>query len=332
MRGARAAIVEVMGKKDMAYDGETAGSALALPVISQLKVPLRKRLEPWFFVAPSLLLLLFVGLYPTVFVLYYSFQNWTMGMAPPAFAGVQNYIDALTSSDFLGSLERTGLFLVITLPVELFLGMAIALALDQTRNRALRGIVQILLVVPIATTPSVVGMLVQLMFNTQLGIVNYLGHLLGFSQVDWLGSSSAAFAMVTVTQIWEWTPFVALVLSASLATVPADVEEALILESESFWARFRHIKLPYMRPGIVASLVFQTIFSLKAFDMIYSIQKGGPGDATQMVSLHIEQIAFRGFDVGLASAESVLTLIVTILLAQGVVSFLYKSDKAEGEP
>lgn len=294
-----------------------------------VKLPLARRLEPWFFVGASLFLLLLVGLYPTIFVLYYSFHNWTMGMGPPMFAGLDNYINALTSSGYLDSLWRTGVFLVITLPVELALGMAIAIALDQSRNRAMRRLVQILLVVPIATTPSVVGMLVQLMFNTQLGIVNYLGHRWGFGQVDWLGSGTAAFGMVTMTQIWEWTPFVALVLSASLATVPSDIEEALTLETESFWARFFQLKLPYMRPGIVASLVFQTIFTVKTFDMIYSIEKGGPGNATQMVSLKIERIAFRGFNVGLASAESVVTLIVTILLAQAVVKFLY-SDRVEG--
>ncbi|MGC8469206.1 MAG: carbohydrate ABC transporter permease [Acetobacteraceae bacterium] len=292
------------------------------------KPPLLQRLEPWFFVGPSFLLLLLVGLYPTGFVLYYSFQRWTMGMGPPVFAGLANFLDALTAPGFHASLLNTGLFLVVTLPVELLLGLAIALALDQTRNRILRRIVQVLLVVPIATTPSVVGMLVQLMFNTQLGVVNYLLHLVGLGPFDWLGRARAAFAMVATTQIWEWTPFVALVLQASLATVPPDIEEALSLETESFWARLRYAKWPYLRPGIVAALVFQTIFTIKAFDMIYSIEKGGPGNATQMIALKIERVAFRGFDVGLASAESVLTLIITIVLAQTMVKLLYANEGA----
>lgn len=301
--------------------GETSG-----PASTEIKPPLMKRLEPWFFVGPSLILLLAVGLYPTVFIAYYSFHAWTMGMGPPIFDGFTNYIDAFTSTAFVSSIERTAVFLVITLPVELGLGMAIALALDQTRNAVLRRLVQILLVVPIAMTPSVVGMLVNMMFNTQLGIINYFVRGLGFAPVDWLGSANAAYGMVLITQIWEWTPFVALVLSASLATVPQEIEEAFRLETEGFWSRFRYIKLPFLRPGIVASLVFQTIFTIKTFDMIYSIEKGGPGDATQMISLHIENVAFRGFDVGLASAESVLTLIITIILAQSVVTFLYKEE------
>ena len=296
------------------------------PTLHEVKVPRIRQWEPWFFVGPSLLLLLAVGLYPTVFVAYFSFHNWTMGMGPPVFNGFDNYIETLTSSDFISSILRTFLFLIVTLPIELCLGLAIALALDQTRNAWLRRLVQILLVVPIATTPSVVGMLVQLMFNTQLGVVNYGLHVLGIAPVDWLGNAHAALGMVMMTQIWEWTPFVALVLSASLATVPQDIEEAITLATESFWARFRYIKLPFLRPGLVASIVFQTIFTIKTFDMIYSVEKGGPGDATQMIALHIERIAFRGFDVGLASAESVLTLIVTIVLAQTVVSFLYKDE------
>ena len=292
----------------------------------EIKPTLLQKLEPWFFVGPSFLLLLLVGLYPTLFVLYYSFQNWTMGMGPATFAGLSNYVQTLTSSEFLAALSNTALFLVITLPIELGLGLAIALALDQSRNLVLRRIVQVLLVVPIATTPSVVGMLVQLMFNTQLGVVNYLLHFFGVGQVDWLGRSTAAFAMVSVTQIWEWTAFVALVLQASLATVPTDIEEALSLDTESFWARLRYAKWPFLRPGIVAALVFQTIFTIKAFDMIYSIEKGGLGNATQMIALRIERVAFRGFDVGLASAESVLTLIITIVLAQTIVKLLYSKE------
>ena len=296
------------------------------PKAAEIRTPLAKRLEPWFFVGPSLILLLAVGLYPTIFIAYYSFHAWTMGMGPPVFDGFTNYIDAFTSSGFISSLERTGVFLAITLPIELGLGMAIALALDQTRNVVLRRLVQILLVVPIAMTPSVVGMLVDLMFNQQLGVVNYFVRGLGLSPPDWLGNADAAYGMVLITQIWEWTPFVALVLSASLATVPPEIEEAFRLETDSFWSRFVQIKLPFLRPGIVASLVFQTIFTIKTFDMIYSIEKGGPGDATQMLSLQIENVAFRGFDVGLASAESVLTLIITIILAQSVVTFLYRDE------
>jgi len=281
-------------------------------------------LEPWFFIAPSVILLLAIGLYPTIYTLVASLQTWVMGMTPPSFGGVQNYLNAFTSSDFLGSVWRTLLLIVVTLPIELVLGMLIALALDSPHFAVLRRLLQICLVIPIAITPSVVGLLTQLMFNEQLGVVNAGLAGLGLSPVDWLGRPAAAFGTVMIVQVWEWTPFVALVLSAALSTVPKDIDEAAILETERWWPRFRSIQLPFLWPGITAALVFQTAFTIKAFDMIYSVERGGPGTATETAVIQIERVAFRGFDVGLASAESILMLILSIALARIYIRAFYR--------
>ena len=242
----------------------------------------RERLEPWFFIAPSVVVLLLIGLYPTIYTLIASLQTWVMGMAPPSFGGISNYVHAFTSSDFLGSVLRTLVLIVVTLPIELLFGMMIALALDSESFAVLRRLLQICLVIPIAVTPSVVGLLTQLMFNDQLGVINYFIRALGLPGIDWLGRPAAAFGTVMVVQVWEWTPFVALVLSAALSTVPKDI------------------------------------------DMIYSIERGGPGTATETAVMQIERMAFRGFDVGLASAESILMLIVSILLARIYIRAFYR--------
>ena len=281
-------------------------------------------LEPWFFIAPSVVLLLAIGLYPTVYTLVASLQTWVMGMAPPSFGGLQNYLHAFTSSDFLGSVWRTLLLIAVTLPVELVLGMLIALALDSPHFAVLRRLLQICLVIPIAITPSVVGLLTQLMFNDQLGVVNAGLAGLGLPPVNWLGRPAAAFGTVMIVQVWEWTPFVALVLSAALSTVPKDIDEAAILETERWWPRFRSIQLPFLWPGITAALVFQTAFTIKAFDMIYSVERGGPGTATETAVIQIERVAFRGFDVGLASAESILMLVLSIALARVYIRAFYR--------
>ncbi len=284
----------------------------------------RERLEPWFFIAPSVVVLLAIGLYPTIYTLIASLQTWVMGMAPPSFGGVSNYVHAFTSSDFLGSVLRTLVLIVVTLPIELLFGMMIALALDSDAFPVLRRLLQICLVIPIAVTPSVVGLLTQLMFNDQLGVINYFIRALGLPGIDWLGRPAAAFGTVMVVQVWEWTPFVALVLSAALSTVPKDIDEAAMLETERWWPRFRDIQLPFMWPGITAALVFQTAFTIKEFDMIYSIERGGPGTATETAVMQIERMAFRGFDVGLASAESILMLIVSIVLARIYIRAFYR--------
>lgn len=284
----------------------------------------RERMEPWFFILPSIILLLAIGLYPVFYTLVASFQSWVMGMGPPSFGGFQNYAHAFTSSDFGHSVLRTLVLILITLPIELALGMMIALALDSQNFLVLRRLLQICLVIPIAITPSVVGLLTQLMFNQQLGIINHLLGLIGIPALDWLGRPLSAYTTVLIVQIWEWTPFVALVLSAALSTVPQDIDEAAVLETERWWPRFRAIQLPFMWPGITAALVFQTAFVIKEFDMIYTIEKGGPGTATETAVMQIERMAFRGFDVGLAAAESILMLVLSILLARIYIRVFYR--------
>jgi len=286
--------------------------------------PWRQRAEPWFWLAPSLFVLLGIGLYPSIYTLVSSFQYWVFTSGPPEWNGFDNYAQALTSSDFRGAVGRTLLLLAITLPVELVLGLLIALALDSTHAPLLRRLLQVCLVIPIAITPAVIGLLTQLMFNEQLGVVNYGLARLGFGPIDWLGDPTMAFVTVLIVQVWEWTPFVALVLSASLATVPKDIEEAAMLETERWWPRFRGIVLPYMRPGITAALVFQTAFTIKEFDTIYTIGRGGPGTATETAILQVERLAFRGFDIGVSSAESVLLLVLSIALARIYIRAFYR--------
>lgn len=287
-----------------------------------------EKVQPWLFIAPSVILLLAIGLYPVLYTLQISFKNWVMGMGPPVFNGGVNYIDALTSQDFQASVIRTLVLIAVTLPIELVLGLLIALALDSNRNPFLRRLLQICLVIPIAITPAVVGLLTQLMFNEQLGIINYLLGLVGIPEIDWLGGTTSAFVTVIIVQIWEWTPFVALVLSAALSTVPPEIDEAAVLETERWWPRFTAIRLPYLLSGITAALVFQTAFTMKAFDMIYSIEKGGPGSATEVAIIHIERLAFRGFDVGVASAESILMLVLSIVLARIYIRLFYREVAA----
>lgn len=298
------------------------------PISQDLTKSWSEKIEPWLFIAPSIILLLVIGLYPTVYTAVISFHNWVMGMGDPVFNGGANYVTALTSLDFGSAVMRTLILIAVTLPVELVLGLMIALALDSERAPVLRRLLQICLVIPIAITPAVVGLLTQLLFNQQLGIINYLLGLLGLSSVDWLGGTTSAFVTVIIVHVWEWTPFVALVLAAALSTVPPEVDEAAILETERWWPRFASIRLPYLLPGITAALVFQTAFTMKEFDMIYTIEKGGPGTATEVAIMQIERLAFRGFDIGVASAESILMLVLSILLARVYIRLFYREIEA----
>jgi multiple sugar transport system permease protein len=279
---------------------------------------------PWLFILPSVLLLLAVGLYPIGYTFFISFHSWTLGQAAPSFIALSNYVEVLTDGAFLDAVGRTMLLLVITLPIQLALGLGIALLLHTHFNKWLRTILQVALVIPIAITPAVLGLLVQVMFDNQFGIINHALASIGIEGVNWLGDQTAAYVTVCIAQIWQWTPFAALVVSASLATVPSEIEEAALLETSRWWPRFRRVVLPYLWPGITAVLVFQTAFVIKQFGMVYSIQKGGPGSATQLAMLEIERTAFRGFDIGAAAAQSILMLVLSILLAQTYIKLFYR--------
>jgi len=290
----------------------------------------RRAFIPWFFILPALVLLLAVGLYPIIYTLISSFEHYhldTLYLGTPFYGG-GNYVDAITSPLFIGSVLRTLLFVAIALPLEIILGLSAALLLDRPRNNGLRAFTRVILVLPIATTPVVVGLFGALIFNTQFGFVNYFISLIGFKPLDWLGNPTRAMVSIFVLQIWQWTPFVTLVLLASLATIPPEMEDAFLLESSSWWVRLRHIRLPYLVPGLAASAIFQTAYMIKLFDMIYTLTRGGPGESTDLISLQMERLAFRAFDAGRAAAESIIMLVLTVVLSQLYIRFFYREPEA----
>ncbi len=290
----------------------------------------RRTLVPWLFILPGFGFLLLVGLYPLVFTFVTSFERYhldTIYLGTP-FVGFDNYIDSLRSSLFIGAMLRTGFFVLVALPVEMVLGLGIAFLLDRPRNDGLRAFTRVILVLPIATTPVVVGLFGALIFNTQFGVVNYLVGLAGIRPVDWLGSPTLAMVSVFALQVWQWTPFVALVMLATLATIPVEMEDAFFLESNSWLKRLRHIRLPYLIPGLTAAAIFQTAYMIKLFDMIYTLTRGGPGESTDLISLQMERLSFRAFDAGQAAAESVIMLVVTLVLSQLYIRFFYREPEA----
>lgn len=240
------------------------------------------------------------------------------------FNNFANFLGVAQDSDFWHSVWLTAVLLVIALPGELVFGLAVALLLHRQRLGRLRAVVRVVLVVPIAMTPVVVGLVGDLLFNTQFGVINYFLTLVGIQPVDWLGGPHTAFVAIVVLQIWQWTPFVALVLLASLTTVPPDSEEAATLDTKSWLTRLYYVQMPYLWPGITATLIFQTAYILKLFDMVFTLTRGGPGSSTELISLHVQRLAFRAMDVGMAATESVLLLVATIVLSQLYIRFFYR--------
>ncbi|HEY8446939.1 MAG TPA: sugar ABC transporter permease [Thermomicrobiales bacterium] len=281
-------------------------------------------------IAPAVLALLAIGLFPLLYAVNASFRLYqlTKPYLGHPWVGLDNYRAALQDDLFWASLRRTAVFLVATLPVQVVLGVAVALLLHSTRWRKLSAVTRVLLVLPIATTPTVVGLIGRLTYNRDFGVVNWALGQIGLGPFSWLGQPRPAFFVIALTDTWQWTPFVALVALAGLTAVPEDIVEASRLDTGSGWEIFRHVQLPFLWPGITAILIIRTADMFKLFDMVFIMTRGGPGVSTELVSLYLQRLGFRIFDLGVASAQAILLLVLCIALSRFYLRVFYREIEA----
>lgn len=284
------------------------------------------RFTPLWFLAPAVLALLAIGIYPTLFALVTSFRQYNITRAREGFpfVGFANYASVLSDQTFWQALERTTGFFLVVMPIEIVIGIAIALLLHKPGLNFLRALARVSLVVPLATTYAVVGLLGRLIFNRDFGVANALLGAFGISHLDWLGDPTGAFAAIATMDVWQWTPFCALIFLSGLSMVPPEVEEAARLETKSPLVLLRHVQLPYLLPGFTAMLILRSADVLKLFDTIFTMTRGGPGSATELISILIQRVGFRVFDLGTASAQAMLLLIITIMLSRLYIRVFYR--------
>lgn len=284
------------------------------------------RWTPLWFLGPAIFVLLAIGIYPTLFAIVTSFRQYNIARPREGFpfVGLENYASVLTDITFWNSLGLTARFFVTVIPFQLVLGIAIALLLHRPGMNLLRSLARVSLVVPLATTYAVVGLIGRLIFNRDYGVANQFLDWVGIGGLDWLGSTTGAFIAIAVMDIWQWTPFCALIFLAGLSMVPVEIEEAARLETPSKLALLRHVQLPYLLPGLTAVLILRSADVLKLFDMVFVMTRGGPGSATDLVSVYIQRVGFRIFDMGTASAQAILLLIITIVLSRLYIKLIYR--------
>jgi multiple sugar transport system permease protein len=231
--------------------------------------------------------------------------------------GFRNYARALGNPLFFDALRATGIYALIVLPTEIVLGLGFALLVHRAVKRAgLRATLYVLAVLPLVVPPVAVGVVARLIYAPGYGVLNYGLHAVGIthSEIQWLGVSALAMGAVASVDIWQWTPFVYLVLFAGLQTVPKESIEAAQVDGATWWTQFRYIELYYLRPLFLLILFFRVADVLRVFDHVYILTGGGPGTATQLLSLYIYRIEFRFFDGGQAAALAVMVLVSISIL------------------
>ncbi len=233
--------------------------------------------------------------------------------------GLRNYARALSNPLLYEALRATGVYALIVLPAEILLGLAFALLVHRTvRRPGLRATLYVLAVLPLVVPPVAVGVVARLIYAPGYGVLNYLLQSAGIthSEIQWLGVPILAMGSVATVDIWQWTPFVYLVLFAGLQTVPRESVEAAQVDGATWWTQFIYIELHYLWPLFLLILFFRTADVLRVFDHVFILTGGGPGTTTQLLSLYMYRIEFKFFDAGQAAALAVVVLVsISVLYA-----------------
>jgi multiple sugar transport system permease protein len=240
-----------------------------------------------------------------------------------AFVGLANFAKALENPALYGSLRQTAIYGLVVLPTEVLLGLGIALLVHRTiRSAALRATIYIAATIPIVLPQIAVGVVFRLVYAPDYGILNILLGSSGHQQILWLSTPALAMLSVATVDIWQWTPFVYLVLFAGLQAVPPETVEAAQVDGAGPWTQFRHIELEYLRPLLLLVLFFRLADVLRVFDAVYILTGGGPGTTTEFLSLYLYRVGFRFSDLPQASALAVVVMAGMILFYNAISRFL----------
>jgi multiple sugar transport system permease protein len=217
---------------------------------------------------------------------------------------------------------RSIVFFVLSVGLEMFLGIAIALAIYETRRG--RNIITSLVLMPMFMAPVIVGLLGRFLTDSTYGLYAWLLDQTGLYNGDILGSTTSAFIAVTLMDVWEWTPLIALIVLAGLSSMPKAVLEAAEMDGASYWARLRDIVLPMLAGVLIVALLIRSMDAIRYFDIITNTTNGGPADATKIIPIRLYETAFRFFDLGYAAAIGLSMLAVTIVMANLFLRILNK--------
>lgn len=288
----------------------------------------REQLTGWLMLIPALLILGLVFIYPILRAFWLSWFTENLGtQLQPVFTGWDNYQRMLGDGRFWQSLSNTAVFTVISVILELVLGLVVALVLNKSFFG--RGTVRTIAIIPWALPTAVMGLAWAWIFNDQYGVVNDLLRRLGAidTGINWLGTPVLAMTALIVADVWKTTPFIAIILLAGLQSISDDLYEAHKMDGASPWQSFYQITLPLLMPQILIALLFRFAQSFGVFDLVQVMTGGGPAGSTETVSIYIYSTVMRYLDFGYGAALVVVTFLL-LVLAIAIVAGLLRQARA----
>jgi multiple sugar transport system permease protein len=279
-------------------------------------------------IAPAVLIILAFSIYPLLFSLWVAFVNYDFQIPGHAFVGLQNFQQIIDDPLAWSSLGLTIALSVTMVAIEFVLGLALALAMVKTFRG--RGLVMSILIIPLFISPVIVGQSWALFLQRPFGPADYLlSQLLGRQvEISWVGEVPWVYFSIVLADVWQWTPFMFVILLAGLAAIPPHLYEAAELDGIGAIQTFRYVTLPQLAPVMLLAVTLRLLDAVKLFDVIFMLTGGGPGTSTYTTSFYLYQIGFQQFHLSMSTAGSWMFLILLSAVIIALVRRLLKAETA----
>lgn len=274
----------------------------------------QERWFKYFLIAPAVFIILLIGLYPFVKLILVSFQNITMFDNELSYQGFIHYERLFEDDRLWESILHTILFTIVALPIELFLGFLLAfLFLERIPYKQ---VFVAIILLPTVISPIVAGATWKLMFDQRFGPINQVIAWFAGQEVKllWNIEPALVWPAIMVAEVWQWTPFMFLILLAALSNVDKEQLEAAQIDGASWWMTFRKIVLPAIMPVMFIALLIRGLDLFRVFDVVWTMTKGGPGTMTETISIYAYHMAFREFDVSYSAAIAFLIILILTVI------------------
>ncbi len=274
---------------------------------------IKKKIEPYFYLSPALILYGFFFVAPFIYALYVSFNDWNLMTGEMQWLGLENYRNLVNDELFWYSIRNTLLYVVGRVPFSVALGLVYAILIEKTRG-AFRGFFRFVFFLPIVFSIAAASLSFQLLFAPRRGFINQFLSLFGIIGPNWLNYSNTALIAIIIVGIWQSFGYNVILYIAGLKNIDDSYYDAAEIDGATAWQKFRFITWPLLTPVTFFVFVMTMLFSFRVFDVVQIMTGGGPSNATNVISFYVWQEAFRFFNTGVASAAAALLFIVMMLL------------------
>lgn len=272
----------------------------------------RRKRTYYRFIYPALLVMALTIIFPWVFNVYMSLNDWGVA-TPPVFVGLGNYVSLLHDDRFLNATWRTLYYTILSVVLPVIFGTIAAALFNQ--EFPLRSFLRGVFIMPMMATPVALALIWAMIFHPQLGVLNYLLSLVHLPPSLWIYGPDTVIPALALVEAWEWTPLVMLIVLGGLAAIPTDPYESATIDGANWFQVFRHITLPLIMPFVMVAAMLRTVDALKAFDVIYASTQGGPGTASETINIFLYLEAFAYYKVGYASAVVIVFFVIIVMSA-----------------